>query len=168
MTVLCDTQGVTHIGYTDLPSRMATQASALYSNNVLKLLKAISPDKDHFHYEPKDTFDYGTLDHVIRGTLVMKVRFQAWSQRELVLCRLVGETFPAGFQREHVENSLPSSWEKERHKLNSFFSSCDRMAGTFSHRPSPKRRPLLRQSNQSRLQSWRRRKLPRFPPLIAP
>lgn len=34
-------QGVTHIGFTDLPSRMPTQASTLYSNNVLKLLKAI-------------------------------------------------------------------------------------------------------------------------------
>ncbi|XP_069767684.1 NAD(P) transhydrogenase, mitochondrial-like [Narcine bancroftii] len=65
-------KGVTHIGYTDLPSRMATQASTLYSNNVLKLLKAISPDKEYFYYEPKDQFGYGTIDHVIRGTLVMQ------------------------------------------------------------------------------------------------
>ncbi|GAA6218880.1 NAD(P) transhydrogenase, mitochondrial-like [Lates japonicus] len=65
-------KGVTHIGYTDLPSLMATQASTLYSNNILKLLKAISPDKEYFHYEPTDEFDYGTIDHVIRGTLVMK------------------------------------------------------------------------------------------------
>ncbi|KAE8297524.1 NAD(P) transhydrogenase, mitochondrial [Larimichthys crocea] len=65
-------KGVTHIGYTDLPSRMPTQASTLYSNNVLKLLKAISPDKEYFHYQPTDEFDYGTIDHVIRGTLVMK------------------------------------------------------------------------------------------------
>ncbi|XP_044132151.1 NAD(P) transhydrogenase, mitochondrial [Bufo gargarizans] len=65
-------KGVTHIGYTDLPSRMATQASTLYSNNIIKLLKAISPDKDNFHYEIKDQFDYGTMDHVIRGTVVMK------------------------------------------------------------------------------------------------
>ncbi|XP_014871400.1 NAD(P) transhydrogenase, mitochondrial-like [Poecilia latipinna] len=65
-------KGVTHIGYTDLPSRMPTQASTLYSNNVLKLLKAISPDKEYFHYEPHEEFDYGTIDHVIRGTLVMK------------------------------------------------------------------------------------------------
>lgn len=70
---------MTHIGYTDLPSRMATQASALYSNNVIKLLKAISPDKEYFHYEPKDSFDYGTLDHVIRGTLVMKVHLHFFS-----------------------------------------------------------------------------------------
>ncbi|KAL0154193.1 hypothetical protein M9458_050519, partial [Cirrhinus mrigala] len=65
-------QGVTHIGYTDLPSRMPTQASSLYSNNIIKLLKAISPDKEFFHFEPCDEFDYGTLDHVIRGTMVMK------------------------------------------------------------------------------------------------
>ncbi|KAF7241621.1 NAD(P) transhydrogenase, mitochondrial [Varanus komodoensis] len=65
-------KGVVHIGYTDLPSRMATQASSLYSNNILKLLKAISPDKEYFFFEPKDDFDYGTIDHVIRGTTVMK------------------------------------------------------------------------------------------------
>uniref|UniRef100_A0A8B9P2H1 proton-translocating NAD(P)(+) transhydrogenase n=1 Tax=Apteryx owenii TaxID=8824 RepID=A0A8B9P2H1_APTOW len=32
-------RGVVNMGYTDLPSRMATQASSLYSNNILKLLK---------------------------------------------------------------------------------------------------------------------------------
>ncbi|KAH0504979.1 NAD(P) transhydrogenase, mitochondrial [Microtus ochrogaster] len=65
-------KGITHIGYTDLPSRMATQASTLYSNNITKLLKAISPDKDNFHFEVKDDFDFGTMSHVIRGTVVMK------------------------------------------------------------------------------------------------
>ncbi|KAJ6664057.1 hypothetical protein lerEdw1_008272 [Lerista edwardsae] len=65
-------KGVVHIGYTDLPSQMATQASSLYSNNILKLLKAISPDKEYFYFQPKDDFDYGTMDHVIRGTVVMK------------------------------------------------------------------------------------------------
>ncbi|XP_069604781.1 NAD(P) transhydrogenase, mitochondrial [Ranitomeya imitator] len=73
-------KGVTHVGYTDLPSRMATQASTLYSNNIIKLLKAISPDKENYHYDIKDQFDYGTMDHVIRGTVVMndgKVIFPA-------------------------------------------------------------------------------------------
>ncbi|ELK12167.1 NAD(P) transhydrogenase, mitochondrial [Pteropus alecto] len=65
-------KGITHIGYTDLPSRMATQASTLYSNNITKLLKAISPDKDNFYFEVKDDFDFGTMGHVIRGTVVMK------------------------------------------------------------------------------------------------
>uniref|UniRef100_A0A8C5LYC9 proton-translocating NAD(P)(+) transhydrogenase n=1 Tax=Leptobrachium leishanense TaxID=445787 RepID=A0A8C5LYC9_9ANUR len=65
-------KGITHIGYTDLPSRMSSQASTLYSNNITKLLKAISPDKENFYYSLKDEFDYGTMDHVIRGTTVMK------------------------------------------------------------------------------------------------
>ncbi|MEE6458172.1 hypothetical protein FKM82_000194 [Ascaphus truei] len=65
-------KGVTHIGYADLPSRMASQASSLYSNNITKLLKAISPDKDNFYFALKDEFDYGTMDHVVRGTVVMK------------------------------------------------------------------------------------------------
>ena len=29
---------VVHIGYTDLPSRLPTQSSTLYSNNIVKLL----------------------------------------------------------------------------------------------------------------------------------
>ncbi|KAI4879671.1 hypothetical protein NFI96_032000, partial [Prochilodus magdalenae] len=73
-------KGVTHIGYTDLPSRLPTQSSTLYSNNVIKLIRAISPDKENFQYEVKDVFDYGTMDHVIRGTVVMqdgKVLFPA-------------------------------------------------------------------------------------------
>lgn len=52
---------------------MATQASTLYSNNITKLLKAISPDKENFYFEVKDDFDFGTMGHVIRGTVVMKV-----------------------------------------------------------------------------------------------
>ncbi|KAJ8287297.1 hypothetical protein GJAV_G00049960 [Gymnothorax javanicus] len=65
-------KGVTHIGYTDLPSRLATQSSTLYSNNIIKLLRAISPDKENFHFQVKDEFDYGTMDHVIRGSIVMQ------------------------------------------------------------------------------------------------
>lgn len=65
-------KGVIHIGYTDIPSRLPTQASTLYSNNIIKLLRAISPDKDVFYFDVKNDFDYGTMDHVIRGSVVMK------------------------------------------------------------------------------------------------
>lgn len=66
-------QGVTHVGFTDLPSRLPTQSSTLYSNNITKLIRAISPDKENFHFEVKDSFDYGTMDHVVRGSVVMQV-----------------------------------------------------------------------------------------------
>jgi len=35
---LCVHKDVIHIGYTDLPSRLPTQSSTLYSNNLSKLL----------------------------------------------------------------------------------------------------------------------------------
>lgn len=74
MTLPFVLQGVTHIGYTDLPSRLPTQSSTLYSNNITKLMRAISPDKENFFIDVKDVFDYGTMDHVVRGSVVMHVR----------------------------------------------------------------------------------------------
>ncbi len=38
--------GVTIIGYTDFPSRMATQASTLYSTNIRHMLTDLTPKKD--------------------------------------------------------------------------------------------------------------------------
>ena len=38
--------GVTIIGYTDFPSRMAAQASTLYSNNIRHFLADLTPKKD--------------------------------------------------------------------------------------------------------------------------
>lgn len=64
---------MTHVGYTDLPSRLPTQSSTLYSNNITKLIRAISPDKENFYFNVKDEFDYGTMDHVVRGSVVMEV-----------------------------------------------------------------------------------------------
>lgn len=47
-------QGVTVIGYTDLPSRLPTQASTLYSNNITKFLLSISPKEGHFGIDLND------------------------------------------------------------------------------------------------------------------
>jgi len=54
---------VTIIGYTDFPSRMATQASNLYATNVRHMLDDLTPEKDG-----KPVID--TEDDVIRGALV--------------------------------------------------------------------------------------------------
>ncbi|ESN99542.1 hypothetical protein HELRODRAFT_113658 [Helobdella robusta] len=53
--------GVTHIGYTDLPSRLPTQSSTLYANNISKLLLSFG-QKDHYYVDLKDD--------VIRGSIV--------------------------------------------------------------------------------------------------
>lgn len=52
---------VTHIGYTDLPSRLPTQSSTLYGNNITKLLLSMGE---------KDNFFINLEDEVVRGSIV--------------------------------------------------------------------------------------------------
>src|SRR5436309_2877939 len=54
-------------GLTDLPSRLPTQSSTLYANNISKFLLSITDDKD------KDPSFYINLnDEVIRGSILAK------------------------------------------------------------------------------------------------
>ncbi|KAI5305848.1 acetyl-coenzyme-A carboxylase [Ascosphaera pollenicola] len=46
--------GVKIIGYTDLPSRLPTQASKLYSNNITKFLLSLKPKEKHFGIDLSD------------------------------------------------------------------------------------------------------------------
>ncbi|KAI6118870.1 NAD(P) transhydrogenase beta subunit-domain-containing protein [Pisolithus croceorrhizus] len=54
--------GVTVIGYTDLPSRLPTQSSTLYSNNITKFLLSIG-ENGRFYVDLKD--------EVVRGSIVV-------------------------------------------------------------------------------------------------
>lgn len=54
--------GVIHIGYTDLPSRLPTQSSTLYANNISKFLLSIG-QKDHYNID--------LSDEVVRGSIVL-------------------------------------------------------------------------------------------------
>jgi len=63
--------GVTVIGYTDLPSRMANQSSQLYATNVRHLLTDITPAKDGELQLDMD-------DVVQRGTTVMRHGMLCW------------------------------------------------------------------------------------------
>ncbi|NUB43153.1 Re/Si-specific NAD(P)(+) transhydrogenase subunit alpha [Fertoebacter nigrum] len=55
--------GVTVVGYTDYPSRMAAQASTLYSNNIRHMMTDLTPKKD-------GVIDHNMGDDVIRGATV--------------------------------------------------------------------------------------------------
>ena len=55
--------GVTIVGYTDFPSRMAAQASTLYSNNIRHMMADLTPGKD-------GTVVQNMEDDVIRGATV--------------------------------------------------------------------------------------------------
>jgi len=61
---------VTHIGYTDLPSRLPTQASTLYSNNLSKLLLSMQGTKDHYFLD--------MADDVVRGSIVLDKGVTTW------------------------------------------------------------------------------------------
>ncbi|MFP5478247.1 MAG: Re/Si-specific NAD(P)(+) transhydrogenase subunit alpha [Alphaproteobacteria bacterium] len=58
--------GVTIIGYTDFPSRMAAQASTLYSTNIRHMLTDLTPKKD-------GVILHNMEDDVIRGATVAHV-----------------------------------------------------------------------------------------------
>merc|ERR1711892_891776 len=61
---------VTHIGYTDLPSRLPTQSSTLYANNISKLLLSMTGTKDHYHLD--------FTDDVARGGIVLNNGALSW------------------------------------------------------------------------------------------
>jgi len=57
--------GVTVVGYTDFPSRMAAQASTLYATNIRHMLTDLTPKKD-------GVIVHNMEDDVIRGATVAK------------------------------------------------------------------------------------------------
>ncbi|MXZ80952.1 MAG: Re/Si-specific NAD(P)(+) transhydrogenase subunit alpha [Gammaproteobacteria bacterium] len=62
--VVCE-NGVTIIGYTDLTSRMANQASTLYAANIFHLLSDLTPGKD-------GNLVLDLEDDIVRGSAVVK------------------------------------------------------------------------------------------------
>lgn len=63
--------GVTLIGYTNLPSRMATQSSQLFATNLYHLLTELCPDKN-------GEIDINMDDEVIRGATVVNQGEITW------------------------------------------------------------------------------------------
>jgi NAD(P) transhydrogenase subunit alpha len=63
--------GVTLIGYTDLPSRLARQSSTLYATNLLRLTEELCKAKD-------GVINVNMDDEVIRGTTVVKEGKITW------------------------------------------------------------------------------------------
>ncbi len=63
--------GVTIVGYTDFPSRMASQSSQLYATNVRHLLTDLTPEKD-------GVLNVDMEDEVIRSATVVKDGEVTW------------------------------------------------------------------------------------------
>lgn len=62
--------GVKVIGYTDLPSRMSGQSSALYSNNISKFFQSM--------INKNNEFDIDLKDEVVRGSIVTQNKQLLW------------------------------------------------------------------------------------------
>ena len=62
--------GVKIIGYTDLPSRMSGQSSALYSNNISKFFQSM--------INKSNEYDIDLKDEVVRGAIVTKNKELLW------------------------------------------------------------------------------------------
>ena len=63
--------GVTIVGYTDLPSRLARQSSTLYANNLFRLAEELCKTKD-------GVIDVNMEDEAIRGLTVIKDGAVTW------------------------------------------------------------------------------------------
>merc|ERR1711871_951650 len=66
--------GVTHIGYTDLPSRLPNTSSTLFANNTCKYLMSMGPQTSG----NKGFFDIDHEDYAVRGALVLQDGQSMW------------------------------------------------------------------------------------------
>ncbi len=80
--------GVTIIGYTDLASRLAKQASTLYSNNLLRLTEELCKTKD-------GVIDVNMEDDAIRGLTVIKEGGITWPPPPIKLPAAPAQAKPA-------------------------------------------------------------------------
>lgn len=104
---------VTHIGLTDWPSKLPSQSSSLYSNNISKFLLSIGSDK---------RFWINLQDEVIRGSIVLKSGQLLWPPpsppsppklqkdskecNNLTMSKQVTAVAPVDHLSKHVKNSL--------------------------------------------------------------
>jgi NAD(P) transhydrogenase subunit alpha len=93
--------GVTIIGYTDLPSRLATQASQLYATNLRHLLTELTPEKD-------GEIVLNMEDEVIRGATVIKEGEITWPPPAPKLSAAPAKQEPAPAIATAVKKKKPS------------------------------------------------------------
>jgi NAD(P) transhydrogenase len=68
--IVVSPNGVKIIGFTDLPSRMSGQSSALYSNNISKFFQSMIGKTNEFEIDHKD--------EVVRGAIVTQNKQLLW------------------------------------------------------------------------------------------
>jgi NAD(P) transhydrogenase subunit alpha len=93
--------GVTVIGYTDLPSRLAAQSSQLYATNLRHLLTDLTPEKD-------GNIVVNMEDEVIRGTTICKGGETTWPPPAPKLSAAPAKAKPAAAPVKEPKDEKPS------------------------------------------------------------
>jgi NAD(P) transhydrogenase subunit alpha len=88
--------GVTLIGYTDMPSRLAAQSSQLYATNLRHLLTDLTPEKD-------GQINVDMEDEVFRGATVCKDGTTTWPPPAPTLSAAPAKAKPAPAPAPKVE-----------------------------------------------------------------
>ncbi len=96
--------GVSIIGYTDLPSRLPAQSSELYASNIVNFIDDLSPDNDGEIVLDMD-------DDVIRGATVVKDGEITWPPPKVEVSQQPQKTAPE--PKEEPADALP----KKKFKL---------------------------------------------------
>lgn len=89
---------VVHIGLTDLPSRLPTQSSTLYANNISKFLLSIGE---------KDRFYINLEDEVVRGSIVLKNGEMLWPPPMLSVSKAAPAAAQQAKSAEKAAANLP-------------------------------------------------------------
>ena len=92
--------GVTILGYTDLPSRLPTQSSTLYGNNLVKLLGLFGGG---------DEFKFDFEDEVVRGATVVRDGEITWPPPQTASPSPPPKPKPAAVQPQEAEEAKGGS-----------------------------------------------------------
>jgi len=95
--------GVTLIGYTDLPSRLATQSSQLYGTNLRHLLTDLTPGKD-------GSIVVNMEDEAIRGATVIKDGTVTWPPPPPTLSVAPPKAGAAASAPVEIKTREPNPW----------------------------------------------------------
>merc|ERR1712038_170952 len=117
---------VTHIGFTDLPSRLPTQASTLYANNISKLLLSMAGTKDHYHLD--------MADDVVRGSIVLNKGAKSWPPNPPISVAAAG---PAATKVEKVAPPPPNYFGNQLKESLSYTAGLGTLTALGMGAPNP-------------------------------
>merc|ERR1712156_1269015 len=117
---------VTHIGLTDLPSRLPTQASTLYANNLSKLLLSMAGTKDHYHLD--------MADDVVRGSIVLNKGAKSWPPNPPISVAAAG---PAATKVEKVAPPPPNYFGNQLKESLSYTAGLGTLTALGMGAPNP-------------------------------